>query len=272
MTTADVANTDAAAGSSNRRDGSTDHQVKDRLVWLRRNEDGYAPQPYEQLARFYRLHGNEQAAWKVAISKQRARRANVRGWRRWPSRGWSALLRWTIGYGYRPALALIPFTILLLTGSVLFDAAYPADLRPAKTGIEQPDFNSFRRRWTCYCPWELQAAGRLRPARVCRRGCPSGSPSPAGAYWPSSSSPVWPVVQARLRRSAGQREGLPACPWLGLIMPWCRVGAPSTTHQVSRSGHWIPRRVRCTKAELSGRGSTAFTESTVNQVISKRMT
>jgi len=33
---------------------------------------------------------------------------------------WSAVLRWTIGYGYRPARALIPLAVLALVGSLLF--------------------------------------------------------------------------------------------------------------------------------------------------------
>ena len=59
---------------------------------------------------------------------------------------WSAVLRWTIGYGYRPALALIHVGWLLLLGWWLFDVAYqdPNLLHPAKTGREQPEFHSFR--------------------------------------------------------------------------------------------------------------------------------
>lgn len=84
----------------------------------------------------------------VAIGKQRARRADhTRWWVRWPSQAWSAVLRWSIGYGYRPALALIPLAVLVQAGSVLFRIAaqYPDQLHPAKPGSpEQPGFNSFR--------------------------------------------------------------------------------------------------------------------------------
>jgi hypothetical protein len=125
--------------------------IKDRLrFWLPRNS--YLPQPYEQLAGVYRRQGHEQAARTVAIGKQRARRADhARWWIRWPSVAWSAVLRWTIGYGYRPVLALIPLTLLVLAGSVLFLLAsqHPDPLHPvlhaAKPGApEQPTFNSFR--------------------------------------------------------------------------------------------------------------------------------
>ena len=63
---------------------------------------------------------------------------------------WSAVLRWTIGYGYRPALALIPLAVLVLAGSLLFllasqhpDPLHPV-LRPAKPGTGAAGFNSFR--------------------------------------------------------------------------------------------------------------------------------
>ena len=49
-----------------------------------------------------------------------------------------------IGYDYRPARALIPLTVLLIAGTVIFAVAYPGQLHPAKTGSEQPGFNSFR--------------------------------------------------------------------------------------------------------------------------------
>jgi hypothetical protein len=124
-----------------------DATIEDRLrSWLPRNS--YRPQPYEQLAGVYRREGNEQAARVVTIGKQRARRADhARWWIRWPSVAWSAVLRWSIGYGYRPALALIPLLLLIETGSLLFLTAseHPELLYPAKPGSpEQPSFNSFR--------------------------------------------------------------------------------------------------------------------------------
>jgi hypothetical protein len=122
-----------------------DAKIKDRLrFWLPRN--AYLPQPYEQLAGVCRREGNEQAARAVAIGKQQARRADTQGWRRAPNLAWSAVLRWTIGYGYRPALVLLPLTLLALAGSIIFAVAsqYPDRLHPAKAGAEQPSFNSFR--------------------------------------------------------------------------------------------------------------------------------
>ena len=118
---------------------------KQRLGWLRLNQDGYLPQPYEQLASVYRRAGNDQAARSVAIAKQQARRAQARRWWvRAPSRAWSFVLRWTIGYGYRPVLALPYLAGLFVIGWVVFGHAYPTELRPAKSGPEQPGFNPAR--------------------------------------------------------------------------------------------------------------------------------
>jgi hypothetical protein len=120
--------------------------VKDRLrSWLPR--DSYHPQPYEQLAAVLRRAGEEHAARRVAIGKQKARRHSRQGWpARSLSQAWSAVLRYTIGYGYRPALALIPLTALILGGSVLFQIASRDHrlLHAARSGSEQPQFNSFR--------------------------------------------------------------------------------------------------------------------------------
>ena len=122
-----------------------DVTLKQRLGWLHRDQDGYLPQPYEQLASVYRRAGDDQAARTVAIAKQRARRAQARRWWvRTPSRAWSFVLRWTIGYGYRPALVLPYLAGLFVIGWVVFDHAYPSELRPAKSGSGQPGFNPAR--------------------------------------------------------------------------------------------------------------------------------
>jgi hypothetical protein len=136
--------------------------VKDRLKsWL--PKDSSLPDLYKQLAEAYRRQGNEQAARAVAINKERARRTAIaeqqahlaknlsmpfsylRFLRCVTQQAWSAALRGTIGYGYRPARALIPLVVLILVGSLLFDIAYPTLLRPMKSNsTESSDFNSFR--------------------------------------------------------------------------------------------------------------------------------
>jgi hypothetical protein len=48
-----------------------------RLAWLARDKVGYRPQPYEQLAGFYRRLGHDEEARKVLLAKQRRRRAGL---------------------------------------------------------------------------------------------------------------------------------------------------------------------------------------------------
>jgi hypothetical protein len=47
--------------------------AKGRLDWLRRNETGYSPQIYDQLAAVYRGAGHEEDTRRVLIAKQRRR-------------------------------------------------------------------------------------------------------------------------------------------------------------------------------------------------------
>ncbi|MGZ4618700.1 MAG: hypothetical protein ACXV3F_08225 [Frankiaceae bacterium] len=53
-------------------------------------------------------------------------------------------MRWTIGYGYQPARALVPLVVLFAAGWAMFDAAHPEQLSPAKTTADQPGFNPAR--------------------------------------------------------------------------------------------------------------------------------
>jgi hypothetical protein len=67
-----------------------------------RHHSGYTPQPYEQLAACYRSHGNDRDARYVLLAKQRHRRKTQGVVGRVAGR----LLDMTVGYGYRPWLAL----------------------------------------------------------------------------------------------------------------------------------------------------------------------
>jgi hypothetical protein len=91
--------------------------VRQRLDWL----DGpYEPQPYEQLAAYYRRTGRDHDARSVAIAKQRRRRRQLPWWQR----PWGYFLDWTVGYGYRPWLALVWLLVLLAIGTSLFDTLH----------------------------------------------------------------------------------------------------------------------------------------------------
>ena len=113
-----------------------DLPAKDRLRWLERDPDGYAPQPYEQLVTFYRRAGREQDARRVAIEKQRRRRSTLSPL----GKVSSLLLGATVGHGYRAWFAAVWLLGLWLVGFLLFDRAYPEYFKPAKPLAEIPDF------------------------------------------------------------------------------------------------------------------------------------
>ncbi|MGP3917525.1 hypothetical protein [Nonomuraea sp. 10N515B] len=109
--------------------------VKRRVEWVTRDPEGFRPQPYEQLAAWYLSDGNDALARRTQLAKLRARR-QTQGL---GGRLWGRLLDVAVGYGYRPWLAGIWFTLLLAIGAVVFGLNPPRALKPA----ESPDFNSF---------------------------------------------------------------------------------------------------------------------------------
>jgi hypothetical protein len=113
--------------------------AKERLKWLRRNETGYSPQIYEQLAAVYRRSGHDEDARRILIAKQRRRSAqgNLAG------KLGGFLLDWTVGYGYRTWLAALWLVGLLALGTYLFGYAYRGDLTPASKTNVPPPFQPF---------------------------------------------------------------------------------------------------------------------------------
>ena len=113
--------------------------VKERLEWLRRNESGYSPQIYEQLATVYRRAGHDDDARRVLIAKQRDRSAegNIAG------RIWGWLLDGLVGYGYRTWLAGLWLIGFLILGTWLFGSVYRNELTPANKPDVQLPFQPF---------------------------------------------------------------------------------------------------------------------------------
>lgn len=105
-----------------------DMTAADRLSWVGRDPEGYRPQPYEQLAGWYRRIGHDQEARRVLLAKQRARRSTIR----LPGRLAGYLLDVVVGYGHRPWLAGVWFCLLLATGTTIF-ANHP----PAQVGLDE---------------------------------------------------------------------------------------------------------------------------------------
>ncbi len=151
-----------------------------RLAWLRREAEGYLPQPYEQLAHVYRRDGQEEAARRVAIAKQ-WRRRRVLGL---PGKIWNWLLYLTVGYGYRAWQAGLWLTALLGLGTYVFDQAHPANI--VSTKQPAPEFTAWAytldillpviklgqedvwqpRGTALYCSWAIIGAGWLLTTTV----------------------------------------------------------------------------------------------------------
>ncbi|MFG2991868.1 membrane-associated oxidoreductase [Streptomyces sp. NPDC048257] len=108
--------------------------AEERLPALEREESGYLPYAYEQLAAAYRTAGDEAAARTVQLAKLRRHRHTLPR----PARVWGLLQDATVGYGFRPLRAAGWLLALLLTGSIAYGIDPP---RALKTG-EAPDFNA----------------------------------------------------------------------------------------------------------------------------------
>jgi hypothetical protein len=104
--------------------------VQQREQWLARameaskrnrggDQDGYLPQPYDQLAAAYRRAGDDRAARRIQLAKYRQRN-RVTSWRRWYSKLWNVVQDVVIGYGYEPIRAFLWLVGLFVLGVVLF--------------------------------------------------------------------------------------------------------------------------------------------------------
>ncbi|MFD3698750.1 membrane-associated oxidoreductase [Streptomyces sp. NPDC058646] len=108
-------------------------RAEERLPALEREESGYLPYAYEQLAASYRTAGDEAGARTVLLAKLRRHRRTLPR----HARLWGLLQDTTVGYGFRPLRAAGWLLALLLTGSIAYGTHPP---RALKAG-EAPDFN-----------------------------------------------------------------------------------------------------------------------------------
>jgi hypothetical protein len=117
------------------RSGRTQQLAAERLDWISRDPEGYLPQPYEQLANWFRRIGHDDDARRVLLAKQRHRRATLS----MTGRIWGRVLDWTVGYGYRPWLAGLWLLGLLALGTVVFSLHHPVPVG----GGSRTNFNAF---------------------------------------------------------------------------------------------------------------------------------
>ncbi|MFH9573746.1 oxidoreductase [Streptomyces sp. NPDC017230] len=107
--------------------------VARRVAWIRRSP-GYNPQPYEQLASWYRKAGHDDDARRVLLARQRHRRRTLH-----PAAGaWGHLLDATVGYGYRPWLAGVWLLALALLGTLSFGTHSPTPVKQGEGAPFQP--------------------------------------------------------------------------------------------------------------------------------------
>ena len=106
--------------------------VSDRLDVLGRDQDGYLPQPYQQLADFYRSIGEDSQARTVLLIKQRLRRKQLNV----TARVWGYLQDAMVGYGYRPVRALAWLLALIGLTAAYFAAFPPKSGRFHAAGFE----------------------------------------------------------------------------------------------------------------------------------------
>ncbi|ROO90464.1 hypothetical protein EDD29_8191 [Actinocorallia herbida] len=109
--------------------------AKARLNWIRRDRDGYQPQPYERLAATYKTLGLDAEGRSVQLAKQRDRRKTQSVLHRM----FGYLQDILVGYGYRPFRALAWLGALLAAGTVMFSLKRPEELDPD----QNPHFNAF---------------------------------------------------------------------------------------------------------------------------------
>lgn len=116
--------------------------VKSRLDWLARKPENmpFTAQPYEQLAYVMGRMGHRADASTVLMHKERLLKAENRrlaaesgGFVGWRAIAWfnDLFLRCTIGYGFRPARAIVVAVLLILALGWFFDRTWQAgDMAP----------------------------------------------------------------------------------------------------------------------------------------------
>ncbi|MCX5408404.1 membrane-associated oxidoreductase [Streptomyces sp. NBC_00335] len=107
--------------------------AEQRLPALEREESGYLPYAYEQLAAAYRTVGDEAGARTVQLAKLRRHRRTLPR----HARVWGLLQDATVGYGFRPLRAAGWLLALLLTGTAAYWFHPPRELKAG----ESPEFN-----------------------------------------------------------------------------------------------------------------------------------
>jgi hypothetical protein len=129
-----------------------------RLDWIRRQGfERWSPEPYEQLAGYYSVTGDEDAARRIRVARgndELTHLRTTRGWRSLGYRAWRRPLGWLVGYGYRRQRAawLLVATLVLagaLFGRAEHEGAMVPDQPPAPSGVTPPCGDAY----PCFNSW-----------------------------------------------------------------------------------------------------------------------
>ncbi len=98
--------------------GPTNATARLRWLDLQPKEDGYLPQPYEQLIAVLRQMGRQDQIAKVAIAEQKDlyNRGDLDQWGKF----WNRVLDLVVGYGYEPWRAFLWMATLVIAGTLVF--------------------------------------------------------------------------------------------------------------------------------------------------------
>ncbi|GAA0235327.1 hypothetical protein GCM10010492_37840 [Saccharothrix mutabilis subsp. mutabilis] len=113
-----------------------DATVDEWLTLLAARTPWYASQPYNQLAAAHQAAGNERDVRRIRVAQQRdlVRRGRLSRW----GRLWHRVTGATVGYGYRPAMALVWLLGTLLTAVLLVaGVAGPSGLVRSCSTVDQ---------------------------------------------------------------------------------------------------------------------------------------
>lgn len=69
---------------------------------------------------YYRREGRDGDARRVGFERERRQRRQLH----LPGQAWNFLLRWTVGYGYKPVRALALLGVLVLVGTLAFSSLH----------------------------------------------------------------------------------------------------------------------------------------------------
>ncbi len=108
--------------------------VRTRLRWIVGVSDGYSPQAFDQLAAAYRRNGQEERSEQVLVARQRERYRTAGA----AARVWGTLQRLTVGYGYRPWLAVCWLVGLWLLGGTWFAFHEPPPVDAGQNPVWNP--------------------------------------------------------------------------------------------------------------------------------------